>query len=189
LLSYGKGYLLEECALPGTSLKLDESLSDFEKLEIICDITKNLYSAPIPIQHSFKSVNQWLSAFEKDFDIEKKDIQTARQLKEKQLNKNSEGDVLLHGDLHKNNIIKNNDMWKVIDPKGVIGPPIFESFCFIEDIERDIPYVSSFFGYEKQDVIEWFFIRCVLSVCWNREDGIDSSFFMMLVEKSYQYLK
>jgi len=31
--------------------------------------------------------------------------------------------VLLHGDLHQDNILSHGDDWLVIDPKGVIGFP------------------------------------------------------------------
>jgi streptomycin 6-kinase len=34
--------------------------------------------------------------------------------------------VLLHGDLHQDNILSQGDDWLVIDPKGVIGFPINE---------------------------------------------------------------
>jgi streptomycin 6-kinase len=34
--------------------------------------------------------------------------------------------VLLHGDLHHLNVLKSQDGWKAIDPKGVAGEPAYE---------------------------------------------------------------
>ena len=46
--------------------------------------------------------------------------------------------VLLHGDLHHENILKNeNGGYTVIDPKGVIGDPVFDLSRFILDEFRD----------------------------------------------------
>jgi streptomycin 6-kinase len=45
---------------------------------------------------------------------------------------------LLHGDLHHENILKNeNGSYTVIDPKGVIGDPVFDLSRFILDEFRD----------------------------------------------------
>ncbi len=46
--------------------------------------------------------------------------------------------LLLHGDLHHENILKNeNGSYTVIDPKGVIGDPVFDLSRFILDEFRD----------------------------------------------------
>ena len=46
--------------------------------------------------------------------------------------------VLLHGDLHHENILKNeNGGYTVIDPKGVVGDPVFDLSRFILDEFRD----------------------------------------------------
>ena len=46
--------------------------------------------------------------------------------------------LLLHGDLHHENILKNeNGGYTVIDPKGVIGDPVFDLSRFILDEFRD----------------------------------------------------
>jgi streptomycin 6-kinase len=35
-------------------------------------------------------------------------------------------DVVLHGDLHHDNILSSGSTWKVIDPHGYVGDPVFE---------------------------------------------------------------
>ncbi|HBL83996.1 MAG: hypothetical protein A2Y17_05840 [Clostridiales bacterium GWF2_38_85] len=39
--------------------------------------------------------------------------------------------MLLHGDLHHNNILSDGDGYRIIDPKGVIGDPVFDCSRFI----------------------------------------------------------
>ena len=42
--------------------------------------------------------------------------------------------VLLHGDLHHQNILFNeNKGWKAIDPKGIIGVPVMELARFLDN--------------------------------------------------------
>src|SRR5439155_2704170 len=67
--------------------------------------------------------------------------------------------VLLHGDLHPENILQNGKDWVVIDPKGVIGPPIHEVWAFIMDFETDTQFVADFFAFDLQEVREWYFVH------------------------------
>lgn len=73
-------------------------------------------------------------------------LEKARILKN-QLLSISYPEVLLHGDLHQKNILLNNDHWLVIDPKGIIGFPINETWACVEDLDNDLKYISNFFGY------------------------------------------
>lgn len=41
--------------------------------------------------------------------------------------------MLLHGDLHHENILSDGDSYRIIDPKGVIGDPVFDCSRFIMD--------------------------------------------------------
>ncbi len=54
------------------------------------------------------------------------------------INQKYSRNLLLHGDLHHENILKNeNGSYTVIDPKGVIGDPVFDLSRFILDEFRD----------------------------------------------------
>lgn len=111
-------------------------------------------------------------------------IVKARILRDKLLSK-SYKEHLLHGDLHCDNILLDENSWVAIDPKGVIGPAIFEVFAFIIDVEKDAEFVLQFFGYNLQEVREWYFIRAVLSICWNLEDNLDPTKFIRMADRIY----
>ena len=91
-----------------------------------------MHKAPIPSTHAFPHVKDWLAALDKDWSIPDGYLQKARKLRE-QLLQTSEADVLLHGDLHHDNILQNGDDWVVIDPKGVIGESAYEVAAFIRN--------------------------------------------------------
>jgi streptomycin 6-kinase len=96
--------------------------------------------------------------------------------------------VLLHGDLHHDNILLGNDnKYRIIDPKGVIGDPIFDIPRFIlnefygvgkisfQDYRKHIEEINNYF--EKNlhvpiDVInKCIFIETTMANCWNVESS------------------
>ncbi len=93
--------------------------------------------------------------------------------------------VLLHGDLHHDNILLGeSDNYYIIDPKGVVGPAIFDLpryilnelyYVSINDYKNHIIGVVSFITnntcYSFVDIIKVFFIEVLLANVWNIEDG------------------
>ena len=92
------------------------------------------------------------------------------------------GSVLLHGDLHKDNILSNGKDWLIIDPKGVIGSPINEIWAFVEDPETDLLFISKYFDFNLGDVVKWYYVHLVLAACWQVEDHLDPTIFLNLAE-------
>jgi len=86
----------------------------------------------MPSAHGFPCIKDWLSSLDNDLKIPKKYLQKARELRDNLL-QTSVKEVLLHGDLHHDNISQNSDNWAVIDPKGVIGDPAYEVGAFIRN--------------------------------------------------------
>lgn len=93
--------------------------------------------------------------------------------------------VLLHGDLHHDNMLltKSGD-YAMIDPKGVVGPAIFDIPRFIlnerdpnlnqtglEHIQSVIRIISESLGYPIEDINQLFFMEVVLGNSWCVEDG------------------
>ena len=89
---------------------------------------------------------------------------------------------LLHGDLHLDNILQNDDEWLSIDPKGIIGDAEFEiaAFDFIDEnelqeatpalfIER-IEQIANKAKLSPKRIREWTFVRLILSAAWSVED-------------------
>ena len=187
------GMLLLECAVPGHSLKTYFPEQDHEAVLITCDCLNRLHQAPIPNDHRFPSIEDWLLALDKDVHIPTHYLQKARKLRD-ELIATSATSVLLHGDLHHDNIIKNGNAWAVIDPKGVIGEPAFEVAAFIRNpipqlfshddvksiIERRIAQFSERLKLPAYRIRDWCFVQAVLAWVWAIEDGCDATYFKKL---------
>ncbi|KJV80830.1 phosphotransferase enzyme family protein [Rickettsia hoogstraalii str. RCCE3] len=131
--------LLLERAVPGIS----KEYSSDNKIAIACSVMSKLHRASIPEIHHFPNIKDQLKALDKEWDLPKTYLQKARKLRDELL-QNTEPQILLHGDLHHENILQNGKHWVVIDPKGVIGYPINEVCAFIMDIEKDTEFVANY---------------------------------------------
>jgi len=185
-----EGMLLLERSVPGTSLKSYFPDKEQESIEIVCGVMKKLHQASIPEGHNFLHIKDWLTALDKDWPIPDEYLQKARKLRD-QLLQTAKPDVLLHGDLHHDNILQNGNDWVVIDPKGVIGEPAYEVAAFIRNPipellhHSDIPNIilnritrfAEALGLPERRIIDWCFVQAVLSWVWAIEDVCDTSYF------------
>lgn len=190
VLSANNGLLLLECAVPGVSLKSYFLEKDDEAISITANVIKRLQKAPIPNTHAFPHVKDWLEALDGDLEIPLQTLQKSREIRD-QLLQTSEPDVLLHGDLHHDNILQNGDEWLVIDPKGVIGEPAYEVAAFIRNpipellnhadapniIHNRVTRFAELLELPSQRILDWCFVQAVLSWVWAIEDGCDTSYF------------
>lgn len=180
VLGIKEGVLLLERAIPGDLLK--NSLPKEKRIEIACKVISKLHQAPVPSKQEFPDIEEWLTAVDKEWDLPKDHLERARKLKKELIKKDLGRKVLLHGDLHQENILSNGNNWVVIDPKGVIGDPIHEIWACVEDPAHDLKFLASYFGYSLQDVVEWYYVRLILASCWQAEDGLDASLFLTLAQ-------
>ena len=93
--------------------------------------------------------------------------------------------LLLHGDLHGDNLLSNlRGEYTIVDPHGRIGPPICDLGRYIANEYADakvdekasvIDYVttqlSDVLGLPRDDVFQAFFVDITLMTCWDAEDG------------------
>ena len=84
--------------------------------------------------------------------------------------------MLLHGDLHHDNILQNSGSWLAVDPKGYIGDPAFEPAAYLcnpipellqenrprEIIENRIRICSDELGIDAQRITEWVYAKPIL---------------------------
>jgi streptomycin 6-kinase len=187
--------LLLERAVPGTSLKSYFPNQEHESIEIVCGVMKKLHQASIPEGYNFPHIKDWLTALDKDWNIPDGYLQKARKLRD-QLLQSLMPDVLLHGDLHHDNILQNADGWLVIDPKGVIGEPAYEVAAFIRNpmpellnyadasniIFNRVNCFADLLELPSQRIIDWCFVQAVLAWVWALEDGCDASYFQHLTK-------
>lgn len=195
VFSENTGLLLLECAVLGVSLKSHFPEKDHEAISITANVIKRLHNAPIPNTHAFPHIKDWLAALDSDLKIPAQTLQKARELRD-QLLKTAVPDVLLHGDLHHDNILKNRDDWVVIDPKGVIGEPAYEVAAFIRNpipellhhadapniIHNRVIRFAELFELPPQRILDWCFVQAVLSWVWAIEDGCDTNYFEQLAK-------
>jgi len=195
VLAEDKGMQLLERAMPGTSLKSYFPNREHESVKIACGVIKKLHQANVPTTPNFSHIKDWLTALDKDWAIPDGYLQKARKLCDKLL-KTAEPDVLLHGDLHHDNILQNGNDWLVIDPKGVIGEPTYEVAAFIRNpmpellnhadapniIFNRITHFAKIMELPSQRIIDWCFVQALLAWIWSLEDGCDTSYFEQLTK-------
>lgn len=180
VLGREEGVLLLERAVPGNLLK--NSLPKEKRIEIVCKVIDKLHQAPIPSKEGFPAIEEWLVTVNKEWDLPKDHLRRARKLKSELVKKDPGRKILLHGDLHQENILSNGNGWVIIDPKGVIGDPIHEIWACVEDPSYDLKFLADYFGYPFQDVVKWYYVHLILASCWQAEDSLDASRFLTLAQ-------
>jgi streptomycin 6-kinase len=192
-----QGILILEKLNPGTMLSVIKS--DETAASIAASIMKKIWIS-ISDQSSFPHLSDWMNGL---MNIEQNDIsdhvmQKAKLLFEELLNTISQP-ILLHGDLHQDNILRNGNEWMAIDPKGVIGEAEYEvtSFCknYLFDknnpfdvLEKRIDFFEKELSLNRARMIKWGFCQSVLSACWCLEDGTDGFEMNLQLAEMYESL-
>lgn len=179
-----EGQLIEERIIPGTTLRKEKSLE--KRLEVLGEI---FYAIHKPKTEG-KTYLDWLAGSKnycKNNPVGEewtKRAELGYSICLEMFEKYSER-FLLHGDLHHDNILlKEDDTYVMIDPKGVIGPAILDLPRFIlNEIETDyeepatehvakvIERMSQQFEYPLEDVQRCFVMETILANIWCMEDG------------------
>jgi len=187
--------LVIEQAIPGVTLKGYFPHREEESIEITSSLIKKLHHANIPLNHHVYHVRDLLQVLNNALNIPNKILIKARKIRDKLIASTKEN-VLLHGDLHHENILQNGDDWVVIDPKGFIGDPVYEAAAFIRNpipellahenakniIHNRIFHFAEILEYPEQRIIDWCFVQAVLCWIWALEDNCDSFYFKELTE-------
>ena len=188
LLDYNSEYnaLLLQQAIPGITLK-SLYLQNFNLvIDSYIAVMETIHDNPLPKNGVFSSVSYWLDAIDnfKSNKIPRELVDKAIRLKNHLL-KTMKNIKLLHGDLHCDNILQNNEEWISIDPKGILGEAEFEiaAFDFIDQAELNdatsdlfvnrIESVSKKANMSPKRVKEWTFVRLILSAVWFAESNGD----------------
>lgn len=184
------GMIIMQRATPGTTLTSFFPDNDSEATEIFCHCLRRIHATTISQPHNFLKLDTALNLLDKELDIPESILGHARALKNKLLN-TSQQTVLLHGDLHHDNILKNNDEWLVIDPKGFIGDPGFDLCTYIYNpipqllqqsdpssiINNRIHRCAQLLDLSAQYIRDWLIVKTVLSWAWCLEDNSDPAYF------------
>ncbi len=182
-----QGGILLHQAIPGKTLVSLFPREDLEALKIACQSAALLHQAPVPKDHPFLLLEDWLKIIDQEWDLPLSQLHLARKLKNNLL-RDSKSQVLLHGDLHHGNILSDKEKWVVIDPKGVIGDPLYDmTGCLLREpfeqlmqqpdvfnlLNQRMEFVAHFTHKPLKEIWAWTYVQTVMSICWSLEDGQD----------------
>ncbi|OPH56977.1 hypothetical protein BC351_26575 [Paenibacillus ferrarius] len=183
------GVALLEMAEPGLPLSTIEN--DALATDIFCEVFRRLHLMP-PTGSLYPSMKQHFLAIERyrerfkdmkdDMPLPSSWVENAEECLEYLIATTTEN-LLLHGDLHHDNILRQSEeKWAVIDPKGIIGDIHFDTIQYLlnyedrggdcEQVLRDrITSMADRLGLDPRRIAMWGVARGVLEACWTIEDG------------------
>lgn len=177
-----RAFLMEKVS-PGQSLKyLVQQGQDEEATRILAKVILKL-GKPMPsVQAPFRHVRDFIPTLSKLHGKVPSELVHLAAFLFQDLCMTAPQDVLLHGDLHHDNILSSEDSWSVIDPHGYIGDPAFEVGAMIGNpldcypqgdlqgiLERRLQILSEELPWEAQRIWGWCFCYSMLSAAWSVE--------------------
>lgn len=184
--------MLMEQAFPGAPLSQLED--DNAATAIGADVMREFWR-PAPASHPFPTVADWLRAFA---GVRAKYGGASGPLPEATLAQaealaadllaSAPYERLMHGDLHHDNIVSaEREPWLVIDAKGLVGDPGYETGPFINNpygrmeawpdparnFARRADILAEHLSYPRERILTWSFVQAVLSAAWHVEDESD----------------
>lgn len=184
-----QGVLLLERLKPGTPLS---SLTDDERAtSIAAQVMRQLWK-PVPSGPAFPTVAQWaagLKRLRKHFDggsgpFPPTLVAAAETLFVELIDSMAEP-VLLHGDLHHQNILAaERQPWLALDPKGLVGEPAYEVGALLRNpmpqllskpqprrvLARRVDQLAEELGFDRARLLGWGLAQAVLAGWWSFED-------------------
>ncbi|REE92799.1 streptomycin 6-kinase [Paenibacillus taihuensis] len=187
------GAAVLERAIPGTRLSTIED--DKKATEIFCQVSERLRcpfegeaSHFMTMRRWFEAIARYRSRFSQAGEggpLPEHWLTGAEQTLEELLASTTET-VLIHGDLHHENILRQGeDEWAVIDPKGIVGDVHFETLQYLLNhkerggdpdavLRRRVAIMTERLGLDPRRIARWGIARGVLEACWTIEDGGDN---------------
>lgn len=191
-----QGVLLLERLLPGTPLA--DLPTDEQVTQVAAGLMRALWK-PLPADHPFVTVAEWaadLDELRAHYDggygpFPRALVDRAQALFAEFLGAGHEP-VLLHGDFHPENVLKSQRQpWLAIDPKGVVGPRLYDVATFVNSlpqlpvgqlsafVERRVDQLTHELGFDREQVLGWALAQSVLAGGWSFENhgcGWEQSF-------------
>jgi len=181
-----EGVLLLERLEPGTPLSdLDD---DEEATQIAARLMRSLWK-PAPAEHQFATLAGWaagLGELRAHFDggcgpFPAALVDKAERLFEELIGSATE-QALIHGDLHHGNILRSErEPWLALDPKGVVGEPLYDAVYFSRSLlseaadpkrvlVRRLDQLAAELGLDRSRTVAWGLAQSVLTGWWSFED-------------------
>ena len=195
--------------VPGT--RLSELSDDKQATHIAANIMQDL-TTPAPQEIEFETLQYCGEAFYEvkqlptQYVAKMIPVQMLQQAEDlfKQLLESTTKHILLHGDLHHDNILLDQQQgWLAIDPKGVIGDPACQAARFLRNplpalLEQNNPLTTTKtrleiladrLQQEPDRLLKWAFVDSVLGACWNIQHTQSVKNFMSCAKIFYRLLE
>jgi streptomycin 6-kinase len=185
----GLGALLLERLTPG--MPLARLTDDADATSIAAQVMRQLWR-PVTPDHPFPTVAGWAAGLDRlrarfggtTGPLPAVLVERAEQLFADLIGSMGEP-VLLHGDLHHDNILTaHRQPWLALDPKGVVGEAAYETGALLRNpagrvlqapdpagmMARRIDQLAAELGFEWERIRGWALAQAVLSAWWSIED-------------------
>ena len=131
--SLDDGFILLERLFPGSTLK-DTATNSHKRTEAFLSIYKH-YHLPCDDTSVYPTYTSLIESFVVDFNLfpNFKKYYDIKKTFYYELSNNYSGKYLLHGDMHYRNILSHGNTFKIIDPHGIIGDPVFDISRFLSN--------------------------------------------------------
>jgi len=182
------GVMLLERLVSGTPLRAMED--DAQATSIAASVMRRLWR-PVPSDHPFPTIADWaagIGRYQARFADAPGPIPAALANEAARLFAEllaSQADpVLLHGDLHHDNILQaDREPWLAIDPKGVVGEPAYDTGALLRNpvelftmpqpariLVRRIAQLADELDLDRARIRGWAVAQAVLASLWSFED-------------------
>lgn len=175
------GLLLEERIFPGTVLRREASLE--KRIQQFLQVFHEIHM-PVDSGATYLNWLEQICEYCAKHQLAEEQASRAHLFCAEMFEKYPDR-VLLHGDLHHDNLLLRTDgSYAMIDPKGVVGPAIMDLPRFIlneldtdhecsnrQHIEEVIRLLGEQSGYPAADIVKLFYMETILANVWCVEDG------------------
>ncbi|SEO65613.1 aminoglycoside phosphotransferase family protein [Paenibacillus sp. OV219] len=192
------GVILEECLRPGIPLRNESSLE--ERLSVFASLFNDLHITPAKAD-LYPSYTEWVSKITEYMSKREDCKELYRHMKKAEdiclsVAASYSKQMLLHGDFHHDNILLgDNGKYVIIDPKGVIGDPVFDVPRFIlnefgDEVTHEVyQKINDIIGSLEEklhipnDILrKCLYVETAMGECWMVEDGAPPEDFPRLLK-------
>jgi len=202
LIAFDEEAVLTRRAYPGTALSdLVRDGRDDEATDIVCEVAAALHARG-RAAGALPAVAQWGADFgdhqrSARSHLLPADLVEAARREFFDLCRSQSEPVLLHGDLHHDNILHDERLgWLAIDPKGALGEREYELGAALRNpfgssdlytdpgvMLRRVQRMAGRLGFNGGRVLRWCFAQAVLSAVWWVQDGHDDADVVLQVAR------
>ncbi|MGI8638675.1 MAG: aminoglycoside phosphotransferase family protein [Pyrinomonadaceae bacterium] len=178
--------MLLEKLVPGKNLKECFRANEQKAVGTAINVMRKIRRKP-PKDSAFRQLEDWFGGFQRAENtmFDKRFASKARNFFE-ELNSDSKQTLLIHGDLHHENILSaKREPFLIIDPKGIIGNIGYEIGVFLNNhalwlsnepnlrkkLSETVIQFSKAFDIEPKNLCKWAFAQMVLSAWWTFEEN------------------